>query len=70
LNYNFPHKKIPYNSKKNNYYLSGKIVLCTSLFFLFISMALRPSGFVEYSPSQQLKFDQLMEIIKMNYEKF
>jgi hypothetical protein len=33
-------------------------------------MALRPSGFMEYSPSQQLIFDQLVEIIKANYEKF
>ncbi|MDD2537625.1 MAG: histidine--tRNA ligase [Candidatus Absconditabacteria bacterium] len=33
-------------------------------------MALRPSGFVEYSPSEQLKFDQLVEIIKRNYERF
>ncbi len=33
-------------------------------------MALRPSGFVEYSPSEQLKFDQLVDIIKGNYEKF
>ena len=33
-------------------------------------MALRPSGFVEYGPSEQLVFDQLVEIIKKNYEKF
>ena len=33
-------------------------------------MALRPSGFIEYSPSEQLIFDQLVEIIEKNYEKF
>jgi hypothetical protein len=33
-------------------------------------MALRPSGFAEYSPAQQLKFDQLVEIIQANYQKF
>ena len=33
-------------------------------------MTLRPSGFVEYSPSEQLIFDQLVEIIKKSYEKF
>jgi len=33
-------------------------------------MPLRPSGFMEYSPSEQLIFDQLVEIIKKNYEKF
>ncbi|MBO4203733.1 hypothetical protein J5893_02775 [bacterium] len=31
---------------------------------------LRPSGFVEYSPSQQLIFDQLTKIIAQTYEKF
>jgi hypothetical protein len=33
-------------------------------------MALRPSGFVEYSPAEQLIFDQLVEIIQTNYKKF
>ena len=33
-------------------------------------MALRPSGFAEYSPSEQIKFDQLVESIKANYKKF
>jgi hypothetical protein len=33
-------------------------------------MSLRPSGFMEYSPAEQLIFDQLVEIIKVNYEKF
>lgn len=31
---------------------------------------LRPSGFVEYSPSQQLIFDQLTKVIAQTYEKF
>lgn len=33
-------------------------------------MALRPSGFVEYSPSEQLKFDQLAQVITQSYEAF
>ncbi len=33
-------------------------------------MTFRPSGFMEYSPSEQLIFDQLVEIITKNYEKF
>ena len=31
---------------------------------------LRPSGFPEYSPSQQLVFDKLKRIIEDNYESF
>jgi hypothetical protein len=31
---------------------------------------LRPSGFPEYSPSQQLIFDRLKAIIEKNYQAF
>jgi histidyl-tRNA synthetase len=31
---------------------------------------LRPSGFPEYSPSQQLIFDKLKWIIEKNYQSF
>ena len=31
---------------------------------------LRPSGFVEYNPSQQITFDKLIQIISQTYEKF
>ena len=31
---------------------------------------LRPSGFHEYSPSQQLIFDQLRETIEQSYQQF
>jgi hypothetical protein len=31
---------------------------------------LRPSGFPEYSPSQQLVFDKLKGIIEKNYQSF
>lgn len=38
---------------------------------LSIIMAeLRPSGFPEYSPAQQLIFDQITEIITHNYKQF
>ena len=30
---------------------------------------LRPSGFPEYSPSQQLIFDQLKETIEQSYQQ-
>lgn len=33
-------------------------------------MALRPSGFAEYSPAEQLKFDQLVDIIQNSYKRF
>jgi hypothetical protein len=33
-------------------------------------MSLRPSGFIEYSPNEQLVFDQLVATITANYEKF
>jgi len=31
---------------------------------------LRPSGFPEYSPGQQLIFDQLRETIEQSYQQF
>lgn len=33
-------------------------------------MSLRPSGFVEYSPSEQIQFDKLIEIISQTYKSF
>lgn len=40
-------------------------------FFFFPKMAeLRPSGFPEYSPAQQLIFDQVKAIIERNYQQF
>lgn len=31
---------------------------------------LRPSGFPEYSPAQQLIFDQVKRVIEQNYQTF
>lgn len=43
----------------------------SDLFFSFHHMTeLRPSGFPEYSPSQQLIFDQLRETIEQSYQQF
>jgi hypothetical protein len=33
-------------------------------------MALRPSGFGEYSPAEQREFDRLINCIQQNYQQF
>jgi len=43
-----------------------------SVFFRFFGMMaeLRPSGFPEYSPAEQLVFDQIVGIIQAQYQQF
>ena len=33
-------------------------------------MALRPGGFPEYSPGEQIIFDQIQKIIEKNYKQY
>jgi hypothetical protein len=52
------------------FYSQSNIIQAEFLHIFCVIMALRPSGFVEYSPSEQRIFDQLISEIQNQFQLF